>query len=95
MSELGKMKARYADLHGQIDQMTKLMEEKQVKISGDEKLNLVKKSVEYIMQFEQKLKRARNPVRQKMIPILKVLAMLYSLFYSFHTIYPAQIGNRE
>ena len=25
------MKARYADLHGQIDQMTKLMEEKQVK----------------------------------------------------------------
>ena len=24
------MKARYADLHGQIDQMTKLMEEKQV-----------------------------------------------------------------
>ena len=31
MSELGKMKARYADLHGQIDQMTKLMEEKQVK----------------------------------------------------------------
>ena len=30
MSELGKMKARYADLHGQIDQMTKLMTEKQV-----------------------------------------------------------------
>ena len=40
MSELGKMKARYADLHGQIDQMTKLMEEKQVK-------NFLRREVEY------------------------------------------------
>ena len=39
------MKARYADLHGQIDQMTKLMEEKQVKMSWGEQLNLVKKKL--------------------------------------------------
>ncbi len=30
MSELGKMKARYNELHGQIDQMGKLVDEKQV-----------------------------------------------------------------
>ena len=41
MSEIGKMKARYAELHGQIDQMTKLMDEKQVHVHLSRNVPLV------------------------------------------------------
>ncbi len=33
LSELGQMKVKYGDLHGQIDQMTKLVSEKQVSVA--------------------------------------------------------------
>ena len=39
MAELGRMKVKYADVQGQIDQMTKLMDEKQVTMERDLRLD--------------------------------------------------------